>query len=439
MVEPEPASYLSLMGFLWSAKELEGDSLVDDAWVTSEPRPDYDDLSPPEYEEMRRLATRPHPNGGVTVCFRRFNAALERCHDIRNIDFDGSCFAGLDEDDDGGGELESLFSHVLPAHESLERIFFHGEVPTRLAKALMRGLGLASNSDKELFQLHIHAPVSSYCEDVARMIERNGRVGELFVWDDDSSLKASDCQVICDALPKNTELRRLDFISGKLEVRPTTFLGAVGAASPLKTFMCATPALRWSDGALEAVVAALRTNGTVERLCLSSGYRPANLRIDFPLFAEQFERLLMDHNFTLRTISSLDQDPRIAELLLRNAEVRSAHAALRASRYRVRSLSVWPLAMGRVSSKPALLYAFLRHGNCHDVARHVVGRRLSPPPFCASITQRKAKRARGAAAAALDPSWEESVPDSTSSGTRGEAAASGRRSTRRSARRKPSA
>jgi hypothetical protein len=302
---------------------------------------------------------------------RVFNAALQRHRGVRFL-FCSGVFEGLGEP--GRKGLERLFSTVLPSHPTLEDISIGEVVPVRLPKLLFRALvetrsgtataAAAAAAVPTLPCLQLGGPIANYAEDLGTMLSRNAPVASL--WINYLGVLASECQRVCDGLPTNTHLRTLSISSTGLDVRPSTFRNAFGATSPLTTFCCGTPPQQWSLDSFLAAMEALRTNATLEDLNLVGFAMP-----DLTDLVPHVDHLLHRHNYTLRQIRCFDRDPLIQKRLRENDRVREAVAGLRRSQFRLEPRAGWPDALGRISSKPALVYKFLREGNCSDVARHL--------------------------------------------------------------------
>jgi hypothetical protein len=324
----------------------------------------------------------------------RFNSALEAHRCLEKLYFGGDCFGGLGEgsSSSNGRELRRLFSIVLPRHRSLTFYSFEdGSGWTHDELILPRGhLALLTEalSARERLPTSKSGYLPTLCFEntflekadykaIATMLRRNAPVGCVkFIGS--PNMDATDCQRICDGLLTNTTLRKLVFAELRITVNRNTFHGAVGRASPLLNFAFYSTRKPWTAEGVAGVVEALRCNSKLERLELYDPSRsydlPALLRAH-PLtfsWAAFLEPVLVHHNCALRRIElDPDEPPLLDELLRKNARVRKAHRALQRTEYRLQFKSLWSRAMGRIADKPDLLYKFVRHGNCHDVALHV--------------------------------------------------------------------
>lgn len=312
---------------------------------------------------------------GEGAVLDRFNAALGSHRGVRFLSCHGG-FAGLGEQ--GREGLERLFSTILPSHPTLEEISFKGFVPARLPKLLLRALVTRDetllSAAPTLRRLAFAGPISSFVEDLGAMLRRNAPMFKLVI--EDSEVLALECQLLCDALPTNTHLHTLQIYFTGFDVRPSTFRNALGASSPLRRFDSGTSPKQWSLESFLAAMEALRTNTTLKDVNLTgpvTHHVPGLGAFELTPFLPYVETLLLRHNYTLRRIDGFDQTWPIRERLRENARVREAVSGLQQTQFRLSPRASWPDALGRISSKPALVYKFLREGNCDDLALHLSG------------------------------------------------------------------
>jgi hypothetical protein len=173
-------------------------------------------------------------------------------------------------------------------------------------------------------------------------------------------LDPAACRAICDSLAGNDHVRELQLCE-MFEPRGDTFMEALGPRSRLKRLAVEAD---WTEEGFDAVVECLKRNEELERIRFWS-FGPFRWN---PL--RKMEALVSKYNFTLERVEVLPSEPymaphlqRITSSLLLNVRVRRAHSQLQARQYRIRQRSAWPLALDRISSKPALLFRFLRRGN----------------------------------------------------------------------------
>jgi hypothetical protein len=289
----------------------------------------------------------------------RFNAALGMHRGVREVSA-SSDVSIVDLGQHGQEGLERLFSTIVPHHPTLEEISLGRAVPGRLAKLLIRALETRGKTTTTtspaavptLRCLELDGHLPSLAEDLATMLRNNAPVGSLRIRQNDRIL-ASEFKLICDALTTNKNLRSLEMYSTGYEARRNA------TQFSLDDFL----------GAMEA----LRTNSTLEEMNLIVPYGTSMEMRDLTHWVPHVENLLLRYNYTLHRLRGFDRHPRIEERLRENVRVREAVAGLQRTRYRLGPRAAWPDALGRVSSKPDLVYKFLRVGNCDAVALHLSG------------------------------------------------------------------
>jgi hypothetical protein len=267
--------------------------------------------------------------------------------------------------------MERLFGEVLPAHPSLQRIFFYrGSIPARFVRLLATSvrkdrlpplarldfggaLRVTSTSDRAGAQA------------IADMIGRGVPITNIRVSLHDA-MDADACEFICRAVPRNTHLRDL-WIRVK-EIFPDT-LGSVVASSSLRNLLVFVDK-GFPDEILAEIAQQLRTNTTLQGLylCTSSNSLPAYRSESSRLFRGALEF----YNYTLLTFH-LDRgrhvvkDAGVRQLLERNGTIQRALEQLEPVSYRVAPTSLWPRAFEVVSTLPTLLYRFLRRGDVNTL------------------------------------------------------------------------
>jgi hypothetical protein len=148
---------------------------------------------------------------------------------------------------------------------------------------------------------------------------------------------------------------------------------------------------------LPAIVSGLASNRVLEELHLSvqfdhNGERIGSVEQHLHEYATgnsrtrrtvlQFQQLLRTCNFALRELRLYHDSfvwlyPKDQGLFLdpwlrhHNAVVRQAYGGLVGRNFRIQELALWGRALAKVSSKPALLYQFVRVGNLDLLERHL--------------------------------------------------------------------
>jgi hypothetical protein len=321
---------------------------------------------------------------------RRLSSALEGHPGVRDLLLSGFRPAGgqeeQEEEDDGDDEsaaiarivnplrrgrqprppplqveLDRLFGEIVPRCSPLTEAISLGGCESRsverLASALAAG---AADRGRGLGELYVGAtPLEPSCvEAIAGLFRRNAPVRKLSMGH--CGLDPAACKAICDSLAGNDHVRELQLCE-MFEPRGDTFVEALGPRSRLK---CLAVEADWTEEGFDSVVECLKFNEELERIRFWS-FGPFRWN---PL--RKLEGLVSKYNFTLERVEALPSEPytapylqRINSSLLLNVRVRRAHSHLRARQYRIRQRSAWPLALDRISSKPALLFRFLRRGN----------------------------------------------------------------------------
>jgi hypothetical protein len=262
-------------------------------------------------------------------------------------------------------ELDRLFRDILPHHRSLTEIHMYScddRFVELFAQSLPtdRPVPLHTIALSRLGGLYAHRPV-------AAMIRRNVPLTELRIG---PTYSTEGVKLICDAVGHNPNLRKLvnshDIV---VEPCPDLYDQALGAGSRLVDLECHIDSLEL----LRSMVERLKVNQVLQRLVLPD-YHRRECRLT-PEAGGELEDLLDRHNFTLREVTILNgrhpRQPRVNELLRRNASVRAANEQLEARQYAV-ALPLLPSAAGRVGRFPTLLYRLLRRGNVGALADQLV-------------------------------------------------------------------
>jgi hypothetical protein len=193
----------------------------------------------------------------------------------------------------------------------------------------------------------------------ANMLRANAHIEHLFLYACD--IDSAGCQALFEALNGNTHLRTLSLISNRISAVSLSAVRALGNSNLRRLDLDDNPL---TDESVLTLAEGLRTNFTLEELHVDG---------DIGLLSEAFGDLLTSFNFTLRTLHINNSTlPAIDELLRVNEHVRNAHNNLLRVNYHVEHLSLWPRVLDRISSKPFLLYQFVRLGNLDMFANHVV-------------------------------------------------------------------
>jgi hypothetical protein len=269
-------------------------------------------------------------------------------------------------------ELDRLFRDILPHHRSLTEILL--EFCDARYVALF-AQSLPTDRPVPLHTLMLpHFCGSDALRPVAAMIRRNVPLTELRIG---PTYSTEGMKLICDAVGHNPNLRKL-VNSNDIAPCPVLYDQALGAGSRLIDLECHIDSLEL----LRSMVERLKVNRVLQRLVLAHyDYRrllhqPLCQRsVLTPEAGGELEDLLDRHNFTLREVTILNgrhpRQPRVNELLRRNAGVRAANEQLEARQYAV-ALPLLPAAAGRVRRFPTLLYRLLRRGNVGALADQLV-------------------------------------------------------------------
>jgi hypothetical protein len=291
---------------------------------------------PPEEERSEEDAEARH--------FRRLVAALGRGEGrrtVREIDFRDVDWHALPEDD-----VEKLLVEVLPAHSTLKRICFSGsDLPARYVRLLTSSLPTENVTPLEHLQFLGQNVDHESAQAIADMIRRNVALEDLDVeprqgeadadgWGS-GGLDASDCKLICQAVPCNTKLRSL-YVKTK-EVLSDTLDGAASSTS-LRHLLVASGSA-YPDGGVASVARQLRVNTTMEGLYLFQR-ETAGAATDRPERFRPIQEVLETYNFTLRVLNvgveSLHwhEQESVAKLLRRNGRIQRALEQLKPQDYR---------------------------------------------------------------------------------------------------------
>jgi hypothetical protein len=325
--------------------------------------------------------------------------------------------------------LERLFGTVLPNHPSLtDKI--------RIVSCDSRVIELLASSfptERPLDELEIlHSELEPTCvEAIASMIRRDVQIRRLEF--SCCSLGSAGGKKLCDAVVDNEHVTSLR-LGDSFDVLGDTLSNALSRRSPLNELEMR--GLFWTDEGFATLVECLKINETLQSLIirLSCRFGHSPLSLPFGLL----ENLIAAHNFTLWSVSVLATDAlredvpdapdflrpiqeRIDALLDRNAYVREANEQLKRQRYRVVQRSVWPKVMQRISSKPALLYRFLRCGNLDALADHlcsVSGQDVSSGSKAASTGDLDPDTATGAAQSSVMKTTDEALSEHGTATTR---------------------
>jgi hypothetical protein len=361
------------------------------------------------------------PNGDLPGDFREFARAFTRYGRIRVLHLVRFHFGrgGGDEDPEGSrrrsvaarrarggtfpwegevgrdlsalvedGCLEGFFGTALCQHRSLEEIaFLNSRIPTPLWRLLTENLVTAPPPLLHL-SLELTPLTMEHCLLLKRMLQRKAPLPMLSLVDCD--LGAEEWTVVGEGVAGSAG--QVDFVTLSEEdgvtVGPDTLLPLLHAPSAIAHLTVCAP--HWSEGALEKLVRALRTNECLREVTLE-GDR------EFPGGARLVEELLATYNCTLKEVTLHPWEDasqgRIHALLKRNQQVRLLeerlaaynrrspkgrayrnHQRVRApgtpgrptafERYHVKRTSVWPRVLAAECGRmPTLLYRFVRHGN----------------------------------------------------------------------------
>jgi hypothetical protein len=275
--------------------------------------------------------------------FRRFVTALGRKEGrrtVREIAFRDVDWHLLPVDD-----VEKLFVEVLPARSTLKKICFDGgDIPAKCVKLLTSSLPTGNVTPLELLQFQGRTVDHDSAQAIADMIRRNvaledlvvepGQGGVDFDGFGSGGVDASDCKLICQAVPCNTKLRSL-YIKTK-EVLSDTLDGAASSSS-LRHLLVASGSA-YPDGSVASVARQLRTNTTMEGLYLFQR-ETVGAATDRPERFRPIQEVLETYNFTLRAlkvgVESLqwDEQESVAKLLRRNGRIQRALKQLKPQDY----------------------------------------------------------------------------------------------------------
>lgn len=265
-------------------------------------------------------------------------------------------------------DVERLCRDVLPAHPTLEQVSI--DVPPPFVGLLASSI--QADTGSPLRKLVIRSPIDTdSVRAVADMIRRNVPLAHLQL-DHWRKLKADEGRRIFQTVASgNTNLRVLQL--GVEETFDDT-LDHVVAASTSSVRELSIAVRDVSDTFLACLATQLKTNTTMERLCVHAERGRPSLRQCSQSF-RYIEEALRTYNYTLREVSWLftlpwsvkERQERniLTHLVRRNGRIRCAIKTLEPVNYNVGGPAggVWPHALGLVSPIPTLVYRFLRRGN----------------------------------------------------------------------------
>jgi hypothetical protein len=140
-------------------------------------------------------------------------------------------------------------------------------------------------------------------------------------------------------------------------VKSDTIRQAVDATSPLRRLSILD--VDWTEEGVVSLWSQLRTNESLELLHIDD--------IDedecSAVFNERMRETLATFNWMLHDVRGYENDLPVHDLLEQNARIRKVVSVLEGRNYGVDQVALWPTVMGRVSSKPTLLFRLLRRGD----------------------------------------------------------------------------
>jgi hypothetical protein len=256
-------------------------------------------------------------------------------------------------------DVERLCRDVLPLHPTLEEMYVTMYPPF----AGLLASSIHSESCSPLRKLAIRSPLEQDCvRAVVDMIRRDVPLVELQLGEYEY-LRADECKRIFQAVASgNTNLRVL-----KLRVKETLADSLDHAVASPRLRKLSVDASKLSHESLARMTQQLRANTTMKSLHVSCS------TMGLPTF-RLIKEALETYNFTLREVTwfvhtlTSDEVRTLARLLRRNRRIRRAVGRLGPRRYHVpEARRLLPLALGIVSSVPALVYRLLRQGDVSDL------------------------------------------------------------------------
>jgi hypothetical protein len=259
-----------------------------------------------------------------------------------------------------------LFSQVLPNHSSLIEAIELKTCSSRFIETLVSAFP-PTNRVLDTLSIKGAAPEPSCVQAIAGMLRRNVHVSCLSL--QDCFLDSAAYKLICDSIAVNGHVEEFMIIDC-FQACSDTFLEALSERSSLALL---TLYVRWTVDSFTSFFECLRPNVKLVYLMLVLDDSVKSVALDL------IENVLYTSNFTLEQVvipevgntSDTSLQDRINALLERNKSVRKANWELERRQYQLGHRSIWPLAMGRISRMPALVYRFMRQGNVGAFADHM--------------------------------------------------------------------
>jgi Leucine-rich repeat (LRR) protein len=255
---------------------------------------------------------------------------------------------------------DHLFGSVMGYHPSLTKIaFIHHKIWPTFVNSFFSSF-MANQHQSRLRELNLFGmrlDDEKCISIIAQTLRANSRLERLEIVH--CRITSDGCNAIFKALEGNTHLKELDLSNNKIS---QVTLSAVTALASSNLQELELRHVELTTESIKAFAAGLRSNVSLEWLNLN--YRASD--------EVHFKELLNTYNFNLRQLNDFYASEQIEELLRSNQNVRKAHTKLQGVSYHVGQTVIWPLALSKISSKPSLVYHFIRHGNL-DACTYFLG------------------------------------------------------------------